>query len=95
MCILPLHLAAAACVNELLSRLGLHGVTVVVQPIDEGTDRRIFLILDNCGVVEGAHQRPPGLEIREQALVINVEAKRLGRRVEIGAINKQRNPARG
>ena len=42
-----------------------------------------------AGAVDGT------LRIREQALVINVEAERLGRRVEIGAINKQRNPARG
>ena len=86
-----LHLAPAAGVDEFLDRLGDDGVAVVVQPVDQGTDRREFLIFDDCCVVERAQQRSATLEFLEQALVINVETERLGCRVEIGAIDEQRN----
>ena len=55
-------------------------------------DRRIFLILDDRSVVKRADQRSTGPELRQQALVIDIEAKRLGCRVQVGAIDKERNP---
>jgi hypothetical protein len=86
-----LHLAAAAGVDEFLGRLGHDGVAVVIEPIDQGTDRRIFLIFDDRGVIKRAQTRSAALEFLEQALVIDVETERLGRRIEIGAIDEQRN----
>ena len=86
-----LDLAAAAGVDEFLGRLGDDGVAVVVEPVDQRTDRRIFLILDDRGVVERAQQRAAALEFLEQALVVDVEAERLGGRVEIGAIDEERD----
>ncbi len=51
-----LDLAAAGLVDEFLGRLGHDGVAVVVEPVDQGPDRRIFLILDHRGVIERAQQ---------------------------------------
>ena len=51
-----LDLAPAGCVGKFLGRLGHHSVAVVIQPIDQGADRRIFLILDQSGVVESPDQ---------------------------------------
>src|SRR6202012_2364253 len=86
-----LHLAAAAGVDEFLGRLRDDGVAVVVEPVDQGTDRRIFLIFDDRGVIERAQQGSTALEFLEQTLVVNVEAERLGGCVEVGAINKERD----
>ena len=79
---IPFHLAAAVGVYELLGRLGDDGVAVVVKPVDEWTARRIFLILDHRRVMESAKQRPAALKFREKALVVDVEAKRLGGRIK-------------
>ena len=79
----------AAGVGELLDRLGDHGIAVVVEPIDQGPDRRIFLILDDRGVVERAKYRAATLEFLEQSLVIHIETERLAGRMKIGAIDKE------
>ncbi len=86
-----LHLAAAGLVDELLGRLGDHGVAVVVQPVDQRTNRRVFLILDNCGVVECADQCPPTLKFAQQSFVVDVKTQGFGSRVKIGPIDKKRN----
>ena len=49
-------LAAAGLIDEFLGRLGHDRVAVIVEPIDQRPDRRIFLILDNRGVIERAQQ---------------------------------------
>src|SRR5262249_39750013 len=84
-------LATAARVNEFLGCLGDDGVAVVVEPVDQWPDRGIFLIFDDGGVVERANQRSPALELPQKALVIDIEAERLGSRVEIGSIDKERD----
>src|SRR5882757_6324159 len=66
---IALYLAAAAGVDEFLGGLGDDGVAVVVEPVDQRTDRGIFLILDNRRVVEGPQQRTAALEFLEKALV--------------------------
>ena len=72
-----LHLPAPGSIDEFPGgRLGNDRVAVVVQPIDQGPYRRVFLILDDRGVVVRPDQRPPALKFPEQALVINIEAKR-------------------
>ncbi len=88
---IALHLAAARGVDEFLGRLGDDGVAVVVEPVDQGTDRGIFLIFDDRRVVERAKQRPAALEFLQEALVIDVEAERLGGCIEIGAIDEERD----
>ena len=90
-----LHLAASGRVDEFLRRLGHDGVAVVVQPIDQRSDRRILLILDNRSVVESAHQSATTLEFKKQALVVDIETKSLCCCVEVGTVNKQRDLVRG
>ena len=84
-------LAAAGLVDEFLGRLGDDGVAVVVEPIDQRTDRGILLILDHGGVIERAHQIAARLEFAQQALVVDVEAEGLGGGVKIGAVDEQSN----
>src|ERR1700732_5219072 len=86
-----LDLAPPAGVDEFLGRLGDNGVAVVIEPVDQGADRRILLIFDNRGVVERAYQGPAALEFLEKALVIDVEAERLGGCIEVGAIDEGRD----
>ena len=90
-----LDLAPTADVDELLGRLGDNGIAIVVEPVDQGTNRRKLLIFDDSGVVEGAQQTAAALEFFKHALVIDVEAKRPGGRVEVRTIDKQRNLAEG
>jgi hypothetical protein len=73
------------------SLVALVTTAVVVQPVDQRADRRKFRILNDCGVIERAQQRSGTLEFLEQALVVYVEAERLGCRVEISAIDEQRD----
>jgi hypothetical protein len=84
---LPLSLPAAG-VDEFLDRLSDDGVTVVIEPVDHRTDRRKFLILDNCRVIECAYQGGPTLEFLEQAFVVDVEAERFRGCIEICAVDK-------
>ena len=81
-------LAPAGLIDEFLGRLGDDGVAVVVEPIDQRADRGVFLILDDRGVVERAHQIAARLEFAQQPLVVDVEAERFGRGVKIGAVNE-------
>ena len=83
-----LHLAPAGSVDEFLGRLGDDGVAVVVEPIDQRTDRGVFLIFDDRRVVERTQQRSSALKFLEKAFVIDVEAERLGRCVEVGAVDE-------
>jgi hypothetical protein len=88
-----LPLASAVGVNEFLGRFRDDAIAVVAEPIDQRADGRVFLILDDCGVVERAQQIAAALKFVEQALEIDIEAERLRCRVEIGAIDKQRDVA--
>ena len=81
------HFAAAAGVGEFFGRLGDDGVAVVVEPVDQRPDRREFLILDNRRVVERPKQRSTGLEFREKAFVVDVEAEQLRGRMQIRPID--------
>ena len=84
-----LHLAMAAGVGEVLDRFRDHVIAVVVEPIDQGPDRRIFLILDDRGVVERAKYCAATVEFLEQSLVIHIKTKRLAGRMKISAIDKE------
>ena len=83
-----LDLAPAGLVDEFLGRLGDDGIAVVVEPIDQRPDRRIFLILDHGGVIERAQQIAARLEFAQQPLVVDVEAERFGGGVKVGAVNE-------
>ena len=49
-------LATAGLIDKFFGRLGDDRIAVVVEPVDQRTDGRIFLILDHCRVVKGAQQ---------------------------------------
>ncbi len=78
---LDVHVAfdfpAPGRIDELLGRLRHDGIAVVIKPIDQRTDGRIFLIVDQGGIVEGSNQASFGLEFLEQALVVDIETKSL------------------
>jgi hypothetical protein len=71
---IALDLAPAKGIDEFLGGLSDDGIAVVVQPVDQRTDRRVLLILDDRSVVEGAQQRAVTLEFAEKSLVVNIEA---------------------
>jgi hypothetical protein len=44
-------------IEEFFGCFGNHGEPVVVQPIEEWLERRMFIILEDSGVVERSQQR--------------------------------------
>ena len=87
-----LDLAAALAVRVFLGGLRHHGEAVVVQPVDQRADRGIVIVLEQSRVVEGTQQFPAPHEFLPQQLVVDVEPKRLRRRVKIGSVDEQREP---
>src|SRR5262249_44141173 len=55
-------------------------------------DRRILLILDESGVVEGADEPALAAEQLEEAFIVDVEAEGARRGVEICAVDEKSNP---
>ena len=53
----------------------------------------MLLILDGRDVVERSQQGTAALEFPEKASVIDVEAQRPRGRLEIGAVDEERDPA--
>src|SRR5581483_6454465 len=86
---IALDLPAAGGVDEFLRRLGDDGVTVVVEPVDQRTYGRIFLILCQRGVVISAEQVAFALKFSKKAFVIYVEGQRLCCRVQVCTINEE------
>jgi hypothetical protein len=84
-----LDLAAPARVHEFLGWLRHHPVAVVIEPVDKRPDRRIFLILDDRRIIEGANQVAPALELFQKLLVVDVEAERFRRRIKVCAVNEE------
>ena len=84
-----LDLAPAGLIDEFLGRLGHDAVAVVVEPVDQRPDRRIFLILDHGSVIEGPQEIAARVKLAQQPLVVDIEPERLGGGIEIGAVNEQ------
>jgi hypothetical protein len=74
--------------------LGDDGVAVVIRPVGQWTKRGELRILDYRGVVACTHQGAAALEFLEKTLVVDVEAEHPGGCVQVGAIDKDRDPAR-
>jgi len=51
----------AAGIDGLFHRLGNHGVSVIIEPIDQWPDRGV-LILDDGGVIESTHKLAAAFE---------------------------------
>ena len=75
--------------GEFLGRLCNHGEAVVVQPVGQGAQRRVLLLLDDGGVVESADELALLAEQHQQLLEVNIKAQRLGRRVQVGTVNEK------
>jgi hypothetical protein len=79
-------------------RIAAHGLDFRILPGSTGAIvirpafnvyGRVFLIFDYCSVVERTQQYSGAApEFLEQAPIVDIETKRLRRRVEIGAVNK-------
>ena len=69
----------------------LDRLAVVVEPVDERAERRVFLIVHHGGVVERAHQTSLGTEEFQQLPVVDVEAKRARRRMKVRAVDENRD----
>src|SRR5215470_7300031 len=89
MFMLPLDLAPAGLIDEFLGRLGHDAVAIVVEPVDQRPDRRIFLVLGHGGVIECAQEIAARVKLAQETLVVDIETERLGGGVEIGAVNEQ------
>ena len=85
-----LDLTPAHGVGVFLGGLCHHAVTVVMQPVDQRTDRGIILSLHQGGIVISAHQLAPTVELLPQQLVIDVKSQGLGRGIEIGSVDEDR-----
>jgi hypothetical protein len=70
-----LDLAAAGCVGEFLGRLGHDLVAIIVQPVDQRANGRVFLILDKGRIIIGAQEIAALLEAGEQLAIIDVETE--------------------
>src|SRR5258705_12097425 len=59
---LRLNLAPTLAIVELFCWFRNHGKAIVGEPIDQRTDREIFMVFKYGGVIERAHQRAAVLE---------------------------------
>jgi hypothetical protein len=76
-------------IDEFLGRLGHDAVAVVIEPVDQRPDRRIFLVLDDSGVIECTQEIAARVKLAQETLVVDIETERLGGGIEIGAVNEQ------
>ncbi len=76
-------------------RLGHQAVAVVVQPIDQRPDRRIVLNLRRGRYSSRRDQHPALAELLKELAVVDVETQPLGRRVEVGPVDEERQAVRG
>ena len=90
---LDIHVAFDAApphrVGEFLCRLGHHRIAIVIEPIDERSDRRIFLVFDQSSIVKCSDQPPLGAEQIQQSSVIDIECQTPRGGVEVGSINEK------
>jgi hypothetical protein len=84
-----LDLAPARGVGELLGWLRHHRIAVVVEPIYQRANGRVFLVFDQGRVVERANQMALLPEQLQEPLVIDVEAQGLCGGVQVGSVDKE------
>ena len=84
-------LAAPLAVGEFLGRFGHHGEAVVMQPIHERTDRAVFVVFQERRIIKGPQQLAASHELLPKKLVIDVEPQALAGRIEIRAIDEERD----
>src|SRR3546814_4165337 len=58
-------------IGKLLCRLRHQAVAIVVEPVDQRPDRRVLLVFQQGGIVEGSDQMRLAAEQLQQSLVID------------------------
>src|SRR3546814_20647384 len=76
-------------IGKLLCRLRHQAVAIVVEPVDQRPDRRVLLVFQQGGIVEGSDQMRLAAEQLQQSLVIDVESERPCRRTKIRTVDEQ------
>jgi len=94
-----IHIALGARValgiGKAANRLGVHGEAVVVQPIDQRTDRRELLALDNGRVIIGADQTAFAAEKFRQFAEVQIDVEGARGRIKVCTVNKECNAIAG
>jgi hypothetical protein len=89
--ILPLtRRRPVASVNS-LAALVITAVAVIVEPVDQRSDRRVFFTFDECREVKSSNQVAAALEFLQQTSVVHVEAELLRRRIEVSSVDEERD----
>src|SRR5689334_24840368 len=86
-------LASSRLVRELFGRPRHHRKTIVIEPIDQGTNGAIFQIFHDRRVVERPKQRSAALEDFEKSFEVDFKAERPRRRIKFGAVDEYGNLA--
>jgi len=84
------YLAAALAVRKFLGGLRDHREAVVLQPVNQRPDRRVFLVIQQRGVVERAKHLAAPHEFLTEEFVVDVELQCLGSRVKIRPVDEER-----
>ena len=85
----PFDPAPSHRVGEFLGRFGDHRVAVVIEPIDQRPDRRIFLIFNQSSIVECSNQPPFRAKQIQQSPIIDVECQTPRGGIEVSSINEK------
>ena len=70
--ILPLTFRRPVEFDKLLRRFGHDRIAIVVEPVDQGADGGIFLIVDQSRVIIGSDKTAFSLKFLQKALVVDV-----------------------
>ena len=76
-------------VGEFTRQLADDGIAIVIKPVDQRSQRRIFLIFRKSGVIIGADQMCILREIGPHPRIIDIHAECSGRSVEIRSVDKE------
>src|SRR5207253_4848278 len=83
--------APALRVGIFFQRLSDDREPVVVEPVDQRTKWREFLLLGEGGVIESADEQAFAREQFQQALIIDIELQAFGSPIKVGSVDKKRN----
>ena len=73
---IALNFAAALAVGELLGWLSDHIKAVIVQPVDQRADRRIFVIFQQSCIIKRAQKLTTAHKFAAQQLIVDIKPER-------------------
>jgi hypothetical protein len=83
-----LDLNLAVGIDELFGGLRDNRVAIVVEPVDQRTNRGIFLIFNYRRVIEGTHQRAATRKFVEKPFVVDIKSDRSAGRIEVCPVDE-------